>query len=298
MRAGKAPRREGARGIRQAWIAGFRRLGSSGGANADRTIDLDRYLDRIGLSSGLRPGLDSLEALHVAHLARIPFENVDVRLGRPINLDLDSLQAKIVRGRRGGYCFEHNTLFAAALRTLGFHVTTLEARVRYPGAAEVLPRTHMVLEVRLGDRAYLADVGYGGAGPFLPLPIDGTLSPQPEGRYRVGQEKSGQLVLRREWRGEWRDLYVFSRTPVLPVDYEVANYYTSTHPSSDFLRTLTVQICQPGGRRILRGRTYTLRRGEEETVRRIKSAELPSLLRGQFGLNISDEEAFLALGDD
>jgi arylamine N-acetyltransferase len=92
-----------------------------------------------------------LEAVHRAHAVAIPFENLDVRLGRPIRLDLASLQAKLVAGRRGGYCFEQNTLFAAALEALGFRVTRLAARVRL-GAARLLPRTHMLLGVDVGGR--------------------------------------------------------------------------------------------------------------------------------------------------
>lgn len=261
-------------------------------------IDLDAYLDRIGLAGTPEPTADALATLHLAHLEHIPFENIDVRLRRPIGLDLDSLVTKLVRARRGGYCFEHNTLFAAVLRVLGFEVSTLEARVRPPGATRPLPRTHMTLEVRVGERAWLADVGFGGSGPLLPVPLDGSRSEQPDGAYAVHREDAGTFVLRRGERGEWRDLYAFTRTPALPVDFEVAHHFTSTHPGSPFLETLTVQRSEPSARYMLRGRTYTVLAGGDESVREIGREELTALLRGSFRLDIPEEEARRALGGD
>jgi N-hydroxyarylamine O-acetyltransferase len=258
-------------------------------------IDLDAYLQRVGLAEPLEAGRESLERLHLAHLAAIPFENIDVRLRRPIGLDLESLEAKLVRRRRGGYCFEQNTLFAAALQALRFEVTTLEARVRPPGATHALPRTHMTLRVGVQGREYLADVGFGGSGPLLPVPLDGTVVEQFDGGYVVQREEGRVLVLRQRLRGEWRDLYAFTPTPALPIDFEVANHFTSTYPSSPFVNTLTVQRSGPEGRQILRDRTYTIRVGEEETVREVSDEEVAALLRDQFALDISEEEAYLAL---
>jgi N-hydroxyarylamine O-acetyltransferase len=113
---------------------------------------LQDYRERIGHAGAVGPTLEVLTSLHLEHLGRIPFENIDVRLGRPVALDLASLQAKLVERRRGGYCFEQNTLFAAALRSIGFRVETLEARVRPPGATGTLPRTHKALRLDLGKR--------------------------------------------------------------------------------------------------------------------------------------------------
>jgi len=254
------------------------------------------YLERIGYRGETAPNLGTLEALQSAHLDRIPFENLDVRLGRPVGLDLETLVAKLVDRRRGGYCFEQNTLFAAALRTFGFAVETLEARVRPPGATSTLPRTHMLLRVQLEDRGWLADVGFGGDGPLLPVPLDGAVSEQGDAGYRVVTEDSGHGVLRRRWRDSWHDLYAFSLSPALPVDFEVAHYFTSTHPESIFVRTLTVQRSEPETRHILRGRTYTMRRGEEETQREVADDELPGLLAERFGLEVPAADVIRALG--
>src|SRR5262249_24611720 len=93
-------------------------------------LDLDAYLARVGYTGDRAPSLAVLDALHLAHATHVPFENLGILLGRPVLLDLESLQAKLVRGRRGGYCFEQNALLAAALEALGFAVTRLAARVR------------------------------------------------------------------------------------------------------------------------------------------------------------------------
>ena len=111
-------------------------------------LDLDAYLKRIGYAGARQPTLAVLEALHLAHATHIPFENLDVLLGRPIRLDLASLQAKLVAGGRGGYCFEQNLLIAAVLGQLGFEVKLIAARVRHRGDKD-LPRTHMLVMVHV-----------------------------------------------------------------------------------------------------------------------------------------------------
>lgn len=259
-------------------------------------IDLAAYLARIGFAGAPAPDLATLEGLHLAHLGRIPFENLDVRLGRPVSLDLDALQAKLVTGRRGGYCFEQNTLFAAVLRSIGFTVETLEARVRPAGVDASTPRTHMLLRAEVDGRAWLADVGFGADGPLLPVPLDGEPSVQPGGTYRVEQRPDGTLILRVLRDGSPRSLYGFKTIPALAVDFEVANHFTSTHPLSPFVRTLTVQRSTPESRHILRGRSYTVRQPGDETVREVADASLPNLLRTAFLLDVPDEDAARAWG--
>src|SRR5919198_5965296 len=118
---------------------------------------LDSYLERVGYTGDLRPTYEVLEALHLAHATHIPFENLDILAGRPIRLDLESLEAKLVKARSGGYCFEQNALFAGVLDAIGFDVTRLAGRVRYR-VSFVLPRTHMTLLVNVEGGTWLADV--------------------------------------------------------------------------------------------------------------------------------------------
>jgi N-hydroxyarylamine O-acetyltransferase len=246
-------------------------------------VDVGSYLARIGYAGDLEPTAAVLEALHFAHATRIPFENLDILLDRPIVLDLESLQAKLVRGRRGGYCFEHNLLFAAILEKLGFQVTRLAARVRL-GRSQLLPRTHMLLKIDIGERAWLADVGFGGDGLLKPVPMSsGSISHQFAWTYRV-MESAGTWVLQVLEAGAWQDMYAFTLEPQYAVDYEVANYYVSTHPSSIFVQMLTVQRPTPEARYILRNRDFTVSRGQTAETHVIREDELLPILAEHFGL--------------
>src|SRR5262249_57922343 len=133
------------------------------------TIDLDAYCRRIAYVGQRQPTVRTLMDLHLAHATHIPFENLDVMLKRPIRIDLESIESKLVRSRRGGYCFEQNLLFAAVLRQIGFPVTLLSARVRL-NAHRILPRTHVCLAVQADGDLCVADLGFGSFGRLGPLP--------------------------------------------------------------------------------------------------------------------------------
>ncbi|GLH70276.1 N-hydroxyarylamine O-acetyltransferase [Geothrix rubra] len=255
-------------------------------------LDLQTYFRRIGFQGEARPDLATLQALHLAHATTIPFENLDVQMGLPIRIDLASLQDKLVRRRRGGYCFEQNTLFLAALRALGFEVLPCEARVRY-GTLEVLPRTHMLLLVRLAGLHWLADVGFGGEGLLHPVPLDGLAHAQFQSTYRVVDE-GGLRVLQSLRLGTWEDLYAFLPEERFAVDYEMANHYTSTHPESRFVRTLTAQLPGPDVRRILRNRAYAEIRGDAVEGRELAPDEVIPTLREVFGLDVPEGARFRA----
>jgi N-hydroxyarylamine O-acetyltransferase len=249
-------------------------------------IDLAGYLRRVEYEGALDPTEEVLRALHLAHATHIPFENLDILLGRPIRLDLASLQAKLVHGGRGGYCFEQNSLLAAVLEEIGFTVTRLAARVRY-GATTVLPRTHMLLLVRCDGRTWLADVGFGAEGLLHPVPFrDGAVSEQFTWRYRVVQEEGGAWVLQSLHGEAWTDLYAFTLEPQHAVDYEMANHFTSTHPESRFRKTVTAQLAAPGVRRVLRGGELVVDDGTEVTRRIVGPDELLTVLAESFGLRL------------
>ncbi len=249
-----------------------------------KPFDLGAYLERIGDSGPIAATGEVLDRIHQAHATTIPFENLDILLGRPIRLDLESLQAKLVRDRRGGYCFEQNTLFAAALQCIGFRVTTLAARVRY-GATRLLPRTHMLLKVDLDDGPRLADVGFGGDGLLKSVPLEaGRESRQFLWSYRVIAE-GDVLVLQALGPDGWFDLYSFTLEPHFPVDYEMGNYYTSTYPTSIFRQVVVAQRPTPEGRHVLRGRDLSVDRGSDVTRRELADDEdVLSVLSSTFGL--------------
>jgi N-hydroxyarylamine O-acetyltransferase len=251
---------------------------------------LDAYLDRIGYRGPREATVAVLDAVHHAHVTHVTFENLDLMLGRPIRVDLASVQAKLVDARRGGYCFEQNTLLAAALRALGFEVDLLLARVRR-GALRVLPRTHMVLHVHVGETRWLADAGFGADGLVRPAPL------QPAGEsiagrwaHRVVQEAgSGLHVMQsRSLREDaWSDLYAFTLEPQFAVDIEMSNHYVSTHPDSRFVQTLTAQRATPERRSVLRNRELSIDHGQGPATRRLASREeLLQALADEFGLQL------------
>lgn len=256
-------------------------------------FDLEAYLGRTGYSAGRDCTVDSLKALHLAHASTIPFENLDIQMGLPIRLDLDSLHDKLVRRKRGGYCFEQNTLFMAALRAFGFEPRPCEARVRF-GATGVLPRTHMTLLVAAEGYDYLCDVGFGGEGLLLPLPMDGEPHPQFLGTYRIFPE--GSLKVLQALRPEgWFDLYAFVPEAREPIDFELGNWYTSTHPDSRFVTTLTAQLPTPEARYVLRNRSLEITRGEVRETLELDDHGVVEVLEKYFRLSTPPGAKFRAL---
>jgi N-hydroxyarylamine O-acetyltransferase len=256
-------------------------------------LDLGAYLARIGYGGPVEPTLGVLDAIHLAHATTIPFENLDILLGRPIRLDLASLQDKLVRDRRGGYCFEHNTLFAAVLEAVGFGVTHLGARVRF-GARSVTARTHMALLVEADGRGRLADVGFGGGGVLRSLPIEpGAELDQFGWRFRLVDD-DGVRVLQTHRPNGWIDLYAFTFEPQYPVDAEMANHFTSTHPSSAFTRTLTAQLSGRERSLILRGRKLIEETPTGETSSEVRDDELLAVLVERFTLSFPPGTRFEA----
>ena len=247
--------------------------------------DVDDYLVRIGERPPLAPTLEGLVTLQRAHCAAVPFENLDILLGRPIALDLPALVEKLVRGRRGGYCFEHNTLFRAVLEALGYRVAAFAARVRV-GTTAVRPRTHMLLRTDLPQGAVLVDVGFGGDGPLHPIPfVEGRETWIGRNGHRLHRE--GELwVLQGNTGSTWTDLYAFAIEPCYDADFEMANHFTSTHPRSPFVQNLVAQRSWPEKRAILRNRELTVREDGETALTAIRDPEhLLEVLSGVFDLH-------------
>ncbi|MFB6526816.1 arylamine N-acetyltransferase [Streptomyces sp. NPDC056399] len=258
-------------------------------------LDLDAYLARIGYETErdgeLAPDLRTLTALHRAHVRAVPFENLDVALGRPVPLDLKSLQAKLVERRRGGYCYEQNSLFAAALERIGFTVTARGARNRSRGAA-LPPVTHALLVVAVEGEQWLADVGFGWQGPLEPVPLrDGARVEQSGWTFGIVVEDEGIHVLRSLRPQGWADLYAFSPQTLYPGDFTVMNHYSSSHPQSRFLGQVVAQWPGKDERRALvRDRLSTVRTDGVVEERVVPVGELIATLEGRFGIELDDEE--------
>jgi N-hydroxyarylamine O-acetyltransferase len=251
-------------------------------------FDLDAYVRRIGSATDLPRASgatqETLAALHQAHVAAIPFENLDILLGRPVRLELGPLQEKLVARRRGGYCFEQNTLFQAALEALGYRVTPLAARVRV-GATGIRARTHMLLRVELEEGPFLADVGFGAGGVVQPVPLaEGAIVRTGPFAHRLVRE-AGLWVLQGDSGAGWVDQYAFTLEPQYPIDFEVANHYTSTHPQSAFVLNLTTQRSWPERRAVLRNRELTVTTAAGDAVTKVRDpGHLLALLASEFGL--------------
>ncbi|WP_405488123.1 arylamine N-acetyltransferase [Streptomyces sp. NBC_00096] len=257
-------------------------------------LDLDAYLARIGWEGGeLRADLPTLKSVHRAHTGAITFESLDVLFGRPVGLDVKELEDKLVHDRRGGYCYEQNTLLAAALERIGFEVSGRGARNRSRGDS-LTAVTHAVLVVTVEGEPWLCDAGFGWQGPREPVPLarPGAEVRQGEWVFRVREEADGVLVLSTLREGAWRDLYAFSPQPYHPVDYVVLNHYSSSHPRSAFVGRVIVQ--HPGGsdRLALVGRELSRLRPDGRLERReVAQEELLALLEREFGLRLSGRDA-------
>ncbi|ODT85121.1 MAG: arylamine N-acetyltransferase [Sphingobium sp. SCN 64-10] len=226
---------------------------------------LAAYLDRLRLAAAPAADADGLAHLQAAHRQAIAFENLDVRLGRPIRIDSERVFDKLVTRRRGGYCFEQNRLFSDMLAALGLPNRSLLARVRLGLPDDVTPpRTHVLLLVDLAGTPWIADAGFG-ASYVPPLPLeDGATARSDDGAAhrlrRIGArgDLGGEWLLERAGpasatdgraapHADWQPQYSFDLAPVAPDDLEQCNHWTSTRPGTRFTSLQIVSIPLPGG---------------------------------------------------
>ena len=268
-------------------------------AETPDTIDIDAYLNRIGYGGSRAPTLETLRALHARHAGAISFENLDVLLKRRIHLSAAALEQKLVRDKRGGYCFEHNGLFAAALKTLGYDVSGLAARVYIRQQPGRIQRSHMLLLLKLSEGPYIADVGFGAWALSAPLKLHETREQEtPHGPYRIipaGEAFDEQTLV----DGEWTTLYRFTLEEQLPQDYEVCNWYCSTHPESRFLIDLMVARVPEGKRLGLLNNRLSIHHPDGRTERRELNSpqEIAAVLENEFAIALPGprEELLAAL---
>jgi len=263
----------------------------------DTSIDLAAYFERIGFSGPARPAptLDTLRALHLLHPQAIPFENLDVLIGRPVRLDLESVQRKLVESRRGGYCYEHNLLFRSVLQTLGFRVRSFAGRVLWGRDAPEMPaRTHMLLLADLDEGTFLTDVGFGGMTLSAPLALQTGLEQiTPHGAFRL-DDAGGEppaYILQALVNGAWTRVYRFDLDPQYDADYEMANYFVSAYPQSIFLHNLLAARLAPGKRFGLFNRRFSAHDEREGSDHReLESVtDLRRVLENELGIRLPDD---------
>jgi N-hydroxyarylamine O-acetyltransferase len=260
-------------------------------------FDLDSYLKRIGYAGSRVPSLDVLRELHFRHPTSIPFENLDVLLKTPIRLDTASLVEKLIARRRGGYCYEQNTLLQTALEAMGFAVRSLAGRVQWQAAGRIAARHHMALLISLPEGEFLADVGFGGLTMTAPLRFEPQLEQQtPHGTYRfVPVREEFQLQARVD--DDWHPLYQLTLAEQAPADWDSANWYISTSPESIFAHTLMASLALPDRRYALRNNRLSVHRlGRASEHRMISDRDnLIAVLRDTFRLNIPKDADLSAI---
>jgi N-hydroxyarylamine O-acetyltransferase len=252
-------------------------------------IDVDAYFKRVGYDGPRTATVATLRDLHNLHPQAIPFENLDPLLKRPVKLDDASLEAKLVTGGRGGYCFEHNTLFANVLRQLGFKVQEGTARVRWTVPQGVrTPRVHCLLFVEADGDDYLVDVGFGGNVLTAPLKLDSRHEQKtPHEDFRLVDEDDRVVIQEAKINGAWTSLYAYDFADTHPADYEMGNWLTSTHPQSIFVNGLLGARAEPGKRYALRDNqlaVHTLNGGTEK--RKLTARELRDALGDLFKIRL------------
>lgn len=257
-------------------------------SDASTPIDRDLYLARIGHDGGVSVTEDTLIALHRAHAETIPFENLDIHLGRPIRNDLGSVFQKLVTQRRGGYCFEQNGLFAALLARFGFGVRAALARVTF-GSAVPRIRGHLVTLVNLGGAIWVADVGFGGHGLLEPLRLLPDQEQHQGGEtYKITPSQGGFEVTLQTREG-WHSLYWFDMTACHPVDVELVNFYHSHSPDSFFHQHRVVARTRRQERLFLTNNELRTDWAGVTQTREIASrAEYLAVLAGQFDIDLPD----------
>ncbi len=267
--------------------------GSDDGRQADRRlpeIDLAAYLARIGLPAAPAPNPAGLAAVQRAHRLAIPFENLDIALGRGVSLDPDVVFDKLVTRRRGGYCFEQNQLFLRALGAIGLAARPLLARV-WLGVSETPPQTHTLNLVTIANEHWIADAGFGGSyTPPMRL-LDGAIATTSDGaRHRLRHDDHGWM-LERDGGGGFESQYSFTLAPVFPADLALSNHWTSTAPATRFTTLRIASIVLPNGFASLIDRRYTRASASAQTASEIESAKVYRLrLSLLFGIDLGAEE--------
>ena len=249
------------------------------------------YLDQIQYDGVLTTTFDTLYQLHLRHTQSIPFENLSSYTGAQVRLDIPALLEKFTIAKRGGYCYEQNTVFQYVLEQIGFKTTGLAARVRLNVADDVItPRSHMLLLVEADGEQWIADTGFGGMTLTVPIrfAVD-EIQHTPHGQYRLTRDRE-HYRLETRIKTEWTMLYVFDLTAHYAADYEVCNWYVSTHPSSHFVTNLVAARPERAGRHVLHDTQYSFYPlvGEAEKKQLGSVSEIKDLLDDVFRIRTAE----------
>lgn len=246
------------------------------------------YLSRIGLDALPPPSLAGLSVLQDHHMRHVPFENLNVLLGRPLDLAVSALFEKIIDRKRGGYCFELNTLYAYLLSQAGFEPVPMMARVWLRDPPETPSRTHLVNRVRVGEADWISDVGFGGRAARVPLKIeDGYEVDDGDGRIRIQADTQFGYRISRFQDGAWSDQYTVETEAAHKSDILSGNHWTENHPTSHFRLGIGVGLFTPKGRTSFYGGVLTHRGQQTHTQNISDLTSVLNLLTSEFGLELN-----------
>ena len=231
-----------------------------------------------------------LRDLQLRHVCSFAFESLSTLMHAPVPIDLPSVERKVLHEGRGGYCYELNQLFLALLQELGFEARGITGRVVIGGPPDAhTGRTHRLSLVTLDGVRYITDVGFGGMVPSSPLQLD-TEAVQATAHepYRLTFDGQGSYTLWAQVGEEWRGLYVFDLQEQAAIDYEIGNWYVSTHPDSPFVGQLKVARLAPGKRHTLNNANYAVHYLDRPSEKRTLGSadELLELLTETFGIRV------------
>lgn len=256
-------------------------------------IDLSSYFNRIGFKGQAKADLETLKQLHLLHTQSIPFENLNPLLKIPVEIDIESIQKKIIHEHRGGYCFEQNLLFCHYLQTIGFDARPLAARVVFNRSEqEITTKSHVLLLINLNGEKYIADAGFGGQSLTAPLAFKTNISQTtPHENYRI-LDREKYFLLQAFINKEWKNLYRFTLQERYFIDFKVANWYTSTHPSSHFTHALTAAIAGNNCRYTLKDNHFRIHYINKESESHFvkESDDLKKLLEETFKIKLPKVE--------
>ncbi len=247
-------------------------------------MNVPAYVRRIGYSGPMTPTLETLRTIHRAHLEAVPFENLDISLGRLILLDQDRFVSKVVEENRGGFCYELNSAFAALLRAMGFRVTLLSARAALKDGSPGPEFDHLALRVDLND-PWLVDVGFGECflEPLLLKP--GIEQKQDQAKFRIGEEGNSMRVERKQLDDSWKTEYRFTLTPRRLEDFADMCHFHQTSPESHFTQKRLCTLATSNGRITLSDMKLIITENGNRQERMLASDdEWREVLRKHFGL--------------
>lgn len=260
-------------------------------------FDRRAYLKRIGLDATPRVSLEGLSSLQWAQLTAVPFENLDIALGREIDPAPEAVFTKLVTRKRGGYCHENNGLLVQALQAFGFDARPLAARVMQGPDSPITGRTHTLALVTLPEGHFLADAGFGAQTPRLPLKLsDGQEGSRDAMAWRIDADTDFGWRLSFAEKGAWKRLYCFDLQPVYAADIALSNHWSSSHPQSLFTQGPLAVKHMDGGRNVLVAGRLGRHRGERIETRTLANLDsLLALLEQEFGLILQAQERELAV---